>query len=441
MTTRPMARLAAVLAALSLVGCSSHTFVDDMDGYQPLVRAWEEQAAGADLSALGPVAEVLNPADFRVDHPELWGDFQYRILSDQGDDPTVALWMARSGADPFEPEVVHEHTCATLRVQDHRFVLESSGCPGDVPASPPAEDDLPPIVPAQGQRPWAKPGTGDLTNVCSAGEVEVVADQLTTSGNVDQLRLSVRNMTDRPCDVAGTPGLRLTTGRDARVLSRGGGAQRVRLRPGESTTTSLSWRPTSGGADQPQILEVTTGLGDAVRARFGYGTPRRAFHLQSGGIKVAPWSAPTTQVSLGDVGRVTQFVAPTCQPDALTAALSPAHSSSEEQTNPNRGGATLTITNNSYLPCQLEHVWLRTTSDQTSRATASPQTSSWSPVSTNLRDRLWLPGQRRDLQLRWTTRGTAPSARVELGWASGRVPVRSDGAQMPAAVTDVELHE
>ena len=103
--------------------------------------------------------------------------------------------------------------------------------------------------------------------------------------------------------------------------------------------------------------------------------------------------------------------------------------------------ATVAITNNSYLPCQLEHVWLRTTSDQTSRATAGPQTSSWSPVSTNLRDRLWLPGQRRDLQLRWTTSGTASSARLELGWASGRFPVRSDEAQMPAAVTDVELHE
>lgn len=441
MTTRPMARLAAVLAALSLLGCSSHTFVDDMDGYQPLVRAWEEQAAGADLSALGAVADVLDPAVFRVDHPQLWADYQYRVLPDQGDAPTVALWMARSGADPFEPEVVHEHTCATVRVQDHRFVLESSGCPGDVPASPPAEDDLPPIVPAQGQPSWAKPGSGGLAGVCSAGEVEVVADQLTTSGNVDQLRLSVRNMTDRPCDVAGTPGLRLTTGRDARVLSRGGGAQRVRLRPGESTTTSLSWRPTSGEADQPQTLEVTTGLGDAVRARFGYGTPRRPFHLESGDMTVAPWSAPTTQVSLGDVGRVTQFVAPTCQPDALTAALSPGHSSSDEQTDPNRGGATLTISNNSYLPCQLDHLWLRTTSDQPARSTHSPQPSPMTPVSTNLPDRLWLPGQRRDLQLRWTTSGTAPSARVELGWASGRVPVRSDGAQMPAAVTVVELHE
>lgn len=158
-------------------------------------------------------------------------------------------------------------------------------------------------------------------------------------------------------------------------------------------------------------------------------------------MTVAPWSAPTTQVSLGDVGRVTQLVAPTCQPDALTAALSPGHSSSDEQTDPNRGGATLTISNNSYLPCQLDHLWLRTTSDQPARSTHSPQPSPMTPVSTNLRDRLWLPGQRRDLQLRWTTSGTAPSARVELGWASGRVPVRSDGAQMPAAVTDVELHE
>lgn len=266
MSTRPRARLAAVLAALSLVGCSSHTFVDDMDGYQPLVRAWEEQAAGADLSALGAVAEVLNPADFRVDHPELWGDFQYRVLSDQEDDPTVALWMARSGADPFEPEVVHEHTCATLRIQNHRFVLESSGCPGDVPASPPAEDDLPPIVPAQGQPSWAKPGSGGLADVCLPDAVEVVADQLTTAGHVDQLRLSVRNVADGPCDVAGTPGLRLSSGREARVLSRGGGAQRVRLQPGESTITTLSWRPTSGGTGQPQTLEVTTGLGDAVRA-------------------------------------------------------------------------------------------------------------------------------------------------------------------------------
>lgn len=283
--------------------------------------------------------------------------------------------------------------------------------------------------------------TGDLTNVCSAGEVEVVADQLSTAGSFDELRLSVRNMTDSPCDVVGRPGLRLITGGEARVMSRGGGAQRVHLQPGESTTTTLSWRPTSGGGDQPQTLEVTTGGVDAVQVRFGYGTPRRPFHLESGGMTVSPWSAPTTQPSLGDVSRVTQLVAPTCRPDALTAALSPARSSSGEQTDPHRGGATVAITNNSYLPCQLEHVWLRTTSDQTSRATASPPTSSWSPVSTNLRDRLWLPGQRRDLQLRWTTSGTAPSARVELGWASGRVPVRSDGAQMPAAVTDVELHE
>lgn len=441
MSTRPRARLAAVLAALSLVGCSSHTFVDDMDGYQPLVRAWEEQAAGTDLSAPGAVAEVLNPADFRVDHPELWGGFQYRVLSDQGDDPTVALWMARAGADPFEPEVVHEHACAAVRVQDHHFVLEGIDCPADTPATPPAEDDLPPVVPAQGQRPWAKPGTGDLTNVCSAGEVEVVADQLSTAGSFDELRLSVRNLTDSPCDVLGSPGLRLTTGGEARVMSRGGGAQRVHLQPGESTTTTLSWRPTSGGGDQPQTLEVTTGGVDAVQVRFGYGTPRRPFHLESGRMAVAPWSAPTTSVSLGDVSRVTQLVAPRCRPDALTAALSPARSSSGEQTDSHRGGATVAITNNSYLPCQLEHVWLRTTSDQTSRATAGPQTSSWSPVSTNLRDRLWLPGQRRDLQLRWTTSGTASSARLELGWASGRFPVRSDEAQMPAAVTDVELHE
>lgn len=41
---------------------------------------------------------------------------------------------------------------------------------------------------------------------------------------------------------------------------------------------------------------------------------------------MTPWSAPTTQPSLGDVGRVTQLVAPTCRPDALTAALSPARS-------------------------------------------------------------------------------------------------------------------
>ncbi|MGO4957932.1 DUF4232 domain-containing protein [Luteococcus sp. Sow4_B9] len=441
MTTRPRARLAAVLAALSLVGCSSHTFVDDMDGYQPLVRAWEEKAAGADLSAPGAVAEVLDPAVFRVDHPQLWDDFQYRVLPDQGDEPTLALWMARTGADPFEPEVVHEHACAAVRVQDHRFVLEGTDCPADTPTTPPAEDDLSPVVPAQGQRPWAKPGTGDLTHVCPAGEVEVVADQLSTAGNFDELRMSVRNVTDSPCDVVGSPGLRLITGGEARVLSRGGGAQRVRLQPGESTTTTLSWRPTSGGVDQPQTLEVTTGRVDAVQVHFGYGTPRRPFHLESGGITVVPWSAPTTQVSLGDVGRVTQFVAPTCQPDALTAALSPVHSSSDEQTNPNRGGATLAISNNSYLPCQLDHLWLRTTSDQPAQSTHSPQPSPMTPVSTNLRDRLWLPGQRRELQLRWTTSTTAPFARIWLGWTAGKVPVHSRGAQMPATVTNVELQD
>lgn len=63
------------------------------------------------------------------------------------------------------------------------------------------------------------------------------------------------------------------------------------------------------------------------------------------------------------------------------------------------------------------------------------------PVSTNLRDRLWLPGQRRELQLRWTTSTTAPFARIWLGWTAGKVPVHSRGAQMPATVTNVELQD
>lgn len=44
--------------------------------------------------------------------------------------------------------------------------------------------------------------------------------------------------------------------------------------------------------------------------------------------------------------------------------------------------------------CLLDHVWPRTTSNQSSQVTASPQPYSLSRVSTNLRDRLWLAGER-----------------------------------------------
>lgn len=70
-----------------------------------------------------------------------------------------------------------------------------------------------------------------------------------------------------------------------------------------------------------------------------------------------------------------------------------------------------------------------------------------SPVSINLRDRLWLPGQRRELQLRWTANTTTPSARIWLSWQEGKVPVHSQRAQMPATgkphqlwLTDMSEH-
>ncbi|MGR6613016.1 DUF4232 domain-containing protein [Kocuria rhizophila] len=432
MKCRRLIRLATAWLACMLLmvatGCAPSRARSIDSSYSPLLAAWERGVAGRDLSAptaLRNALEMPGPLFGRDDLTA--GRFAYEMGSGGASD--VVMWRLVSGADPFEEESWWEHVCANVQVEGAHLKPQPTGCHPGVPDDPPSNALPNEVEHPPSQHPWARPASGDLTFACEPESVEVVIDQLQASGAKDSARLSVRNYGTSSCDLLGTPGIRFQNERESRVVSLGGGTGAVRLKPGQSSTATMSWAPLSEPPGPQQRVDVTLGGIDPIRAQFGYGATSDPLRFPSGTGRVGAWSPPSESAALGDVSRVSAVVAPTCGAQRVSAALAPVDQE-EEPASDSRVHAEIRITNHSFLPCRV---------NQISVMDLSP---SGQVVFSEISERVILPGEEYAAKISWEPASAPGSPTVwTVDFDGGGGPVSLDQQEefIPTMASQIEI--
>ncbi|WP_406018799.1 DUF4232 domain-containing protein [Kocuria rhizophila] len=339
------------------------------------------------------------------------------------------MWRLVHGADPFEEESWWEHVCANVQVEGAHLKPQPTGCHPGVPDDPPSNALPNEVEHPPSQHPWARPASGDLTFACEPENVEVVIDQLQASGAKDSARLSVRNYGTSSCDLLGTPGIRFQNERESRVVSLGGGTGAVRLEPGQSSTATMSWAPTSEPPGPQQRVDVTLGGIDPIRAQFGYGATSDPLRFPSGTGRVGAWSPPSESAALGDVSRVPAVVAPTCGAQRVSAALAPVDQEEEPATG-SRVHAEIRITNHSFLPCRV---------NQISVMDLSP---SGQVVFSEISERVILPGEEYAAKVSWepaSAPGSPTAWSVDFDGGGGPVSLEQQEDFIPTTASQIEI--
>lgn len=396
--------------------------------YLPLLAAWEMAVAGRDLSAPAALRNALKIPGPLFGKDELTGGkFAYEMGS--GGESEVVMWRLVSGADPFEEESWWEHVCANVQVEGAHLKPQPTGCHPGVPDDPPLSALLNEVEHPPSQHPWSRPANGDLTFTCEPENIEVVIDQLQASGVKDNARLSVRNYGTSSCDLLGTPGIRFQNERESRVVSLGGGAGTVRLKPGQSSTATMSWAPTSEPPGAQQRVDVTLGGTDPIRAQFGYGAPNDPLRFPSGTARVGAWSTPSKLATLGDVSKVPTVVAPTCGAQRVSAALTPVDQG-EEPASSSRVDAEIRITNHSFLPCRVNQI------------SVMDQSPAGQIVFSETSERVILPGEEYAAKISWepVSAPESPGAwTVDFNGGGGPVSLEQQRMFVPARASHIQI--
>ena len=394
----------------------------------PLLAAWEMAVAGRDLSAPADLRNALEMPGPLFGRDELTGGtFAYEMGS--GGESDVVMWRLVHGADPFEEESWWEHACANVQVEGAHLKPQPTGCHPGVPDDPPSNALPNEVEHPPSQHPWSRPANGDLTFACEPENIEVVVDQLQASGAKDSARLSVRNYGTSSCDLLGTPGIRFQNERESRVVSLGGGTGAVRLKPGQSSTATMSWAPTSEPPGPQQRVDVTLGGIDPIRAQFGYGATSDPLRFPSGTGRVGAWSPPSESAALGDVSRVSAVVAPTCGAQRVSAALAPVDQE-EEPASGSRVHAEIRITNHSFLPCRV---------NQISVMDLSP---SGQVVFSEISERVILPGEEYAAKISWepaSALGSPTAWTVDFDGGGGPVSLDQQEEFIPTMASQIEI--
>lgn len=409
-------------------GCAPSGARSIDSSYSPLLAAWERAVAGRDLSAPADLRNALEMPGPLFGRDELTGGaFAYEMGS--GGESDVVMWRLVHGADPFEEESWWEHVCANVQVEGAHLKPQPTGCLPGVPDDPPSNALPNEVEHPPSQHPWSRPANGDLTFACEPENIEVVVDQLQASGAKDSARLSVRNYGTSSCDLLGTPGIRFQNERESRVVSLGGGTGAVRLKPGQSSTATMSWAPTSEPPGPQQRVDVTLGGIDPIRAQFGYGATSDPLRFPSGTGRVGAWSPPSESAALGDVSRVSAVVAPTCGAQRVSAALAPVDQE-EEPASGSRVHAEIRITNHSFLPCRV---------NQISVMDLSP---SGQVVFSEISERVILPGEEYAAKISWepaSALGSPTAWTVDFDGGGGPVSLDQQEEFIPTTASQIEI--
>ena len=409
-------------------GCAPSGARSIDSSYSPLLAAWERAVAGRDLSAPADLRNALEMPGPLFGRDELTGGtFAYEMGS--GGESDVVMWRLVHGADPFEEESWWEHACANVQVEGAHLKPQPNGCLPGVPDDPPSNALPHEVEHPPSQHPWSRPANGDLTFACEPENIEVVVDQLQASGAKDSARLSVRNYGTSSCDLLGTPGIRFQNERESRVVSLGGGTGAVRLKPGQSSTATMSWAPTSEPPGPQQRVDVTLGGIDPIRAQFGYGATSDPLRFPSGTGRVGAWSPPSESAALGDVSRVSAVVAPTCGAQRVSAALAPVDQE-EEPASGSRVHAEIRITNHSFLPCRV---------NQISVMDLSP---SGQVVFSEISERVILPGEEYAAKISWepaSALGSPTAWTVDFDGGGGPVSLDQQEEFIPTMASQIEI--
>lgn len=409
-------------------GCAPSGARSIDSSYSPLLAAWERAVAGRDLSAPADLRNALEMPGPLFGRDELTGGtFAYEMGS--GGESDVVMWRLVHGADPFEEESWWEHVCANVQVEGAHLKPQPTGCLPGVPEDPPSNALPNEVEHPPSQHPWSRPANGDLTFACEPENIEVVVDQLQASGAKDSARLSVRNYGTSSCDLLGTPGIRFQNERESRVVSLGGGTGAVRLKPGQSSTATMSWAPTSEPPGPQQRVDVTLGGIDPIRAQFGYGATSDPLRFPSGTGRVGAWSPPSESAALGDVSRVSAVVAPTCGAQRVSAALAPVDQE-EEPASGSRVHAEIRITNHSFLPCRV---------NQISVMDLSP---SGQVVFSEISERVILPGEEYAAKISWepaSALGSPTAWTVDFDGGGGPVSLDQQEEFIPTTASQIEI--
>ncbi|WP_343232805.1 DUF4232 domain-containing protein [Kocuria rhizophila] len=409
-------------------GCAPSGARSIDSSYSPLLAAWERAVAGRDLSAPADLRNALEMPGPLFGRDELTGGtFAYEMGS--GGESDVVMWRLVHGADPFEEESWWEHACANVQVEGAHLKPQPTGCLPGVPDDPPSNALPNEVEHPPSQHPWSRPANGDLTFACEPENIEVVVDQLQASGAKDSARLSVRNYGTSSCDLLGTPGIRFQNERESRVVSLGGGTGAVRLKPGQSSTATMSWAPTSEPPGPQQRVDVTLGGIDPIRAQFGYGATSDPLRFPSGTGRVGAWSPPSESAALGDVSRVSAVVAPTCGAQRVSAALAPVDQE-EEPASGSRVHAEIRITNHSFLPCRV---------NQISVMDLSP---SGQVVFSEISERVILPGEEYAAKISWepaSALGSPTAWTVDFDGGGGPVSLDQQEEFIPTMASQIEI--
>lgn len=424
---RPATAVLVCLVITGVAGCAKSTTSSIVSTYSPLISAWESALAGRDLRTADSIRTALEaPGPLYALSPNE-GEFAYEMT--EGGGTGVVMWRLVHGADPLGKESWWEHACADVQVEGAHLAPHPVGCRPGVPEEPPGEALPGETADPQGQRPWARPADGDLSLTCDPENVEVVMDQFQASGPKEEARLSVRNRGTRSCDLRGTPGIRFQDEGESRVVSLGGGDRVVRLEPGQSSTSMVSWKPDSAPPGSRQRVDVTLGSSEPIRVQFGYGATIDPFRLPSGAGRVGAWSSPTEVTTLGDVGNVPTTVAPTCDSQRFSAALVPArqriYSASEA-----RVEAGIHITNNSFLPCRVNRIFV-----------ANPSAPG-QDLTSEIPEQVVLPGKGYTVGISWGP-ASAPETQatwtVDFGGGGGSVALAQEEMFIPATAQQIEI--
>ena len=409
-------------------GCAPSGARSIDSSYSPLLAAWERAVAGRDLSAPADLRNALEMPGPLFGRDELTGGtFAYEMGS--GGESDVVMWRLVHGADPFEEESWWEHACANVQVEGAHLKPQPTGCLPGVPDDPPSNALPNEVEHPPSQHPWSRPANGDLTFACEPENIEVVVDQLQASGAKDSARLSVRNYGTSSCDLLGTPGIRFQNERESRVVSLGGGTGAVRLKPGQSSTATMSWAPMSEPPGPQQRVDVTLGGIDPIRAQFGYGATSDPLRFPSGTGRVGAWSPPSESAALGDVSRVSAVVAPTCGAQRVSAALAPVDQE-EEPASGSRVHAEIRITNHSFLPCRV---------NQISVMDLSP---SGQVVFSEISERVILPGEEYAAKISWepaSALGSPTAWTVDFDGGGGPVSLDQQEEFIPTMASQIEI--
>ena len=426
---RPAMVLLVCLLLTAVAGCAKSTTTASSSAYSPLIAAWESALAGRDLSTADGLRKAIEaPGPLFAHSPNEKQSFAYEVTEEEG--AGVVMWRLVRGADPLGKESWWEHACADVQVEGAHLAPHPVGCRPGVPEEPPGEALPGETADPQGQRPWARPADGDLSSTCDPENTEVVMDQFQASGPREEARLSVRNQGTRSCDLIGTPGIRFQSETGSRVVSPGGGSGEVRLGPGQSSTSTVSWEPESAPPGSRQRVDVTLGSSEPARVQFGYGTTIDPFRLPGGTGRVSAWSSPSEVAAIGDVGAVSTTVAPTCDSQRVSAALTSAQQG-YGSASAARVQAEIHVTNDSFLPCRADKI-----SVASERAPGQMSTG-------EVPEQVILPGGRGAARISWEPT-SAPDSRttwtVDFGGGGDPVPLDQNKAFIPAAAQQITIN-